>query len=52
MKSVIFVGCEVAHKLIAITERKDYVIDGKLVSTREITEDILIEDISQESVSI
>lgn len=30
-------------------ERKDYVINGKLVSTREITEDILIEDISQES---
>lgn len=33
-------------------ERKDYVINGKLVSSREINEDIVIDDITQESVSV
>lgn len=50
MKSIIFVY-RVANDL-SLTERKDYVIDGKLVSSREINEDIAIEDISQESVSV
>ena len=36
----------------AILERKDYVIDGKLISSREIGQDTLIEDVSQESVSV
>jgi hypothetical protein len=38
--------------MIAISERKDYSIDGKLMSSREIGEDTLIQDISQESVSV
>ena len=38
--------------MITILERKDYVIDGKLISSREIGQDTLIEDVSQESVSV
>jgi hypothetical protein len=37
--------------MITISERKDYVIDGKLISSRELIEDINIGDVSQESVS-
>jgi hypothetical protein len=38
--------------MITISERKDYVIDGKLISSRELIEDINIGDVSQESVSV
>ena len=46
-------SCVFFYQTIYIqTERKDYTIDGKLQSSREMNEDTLIEDVSQESVSV
>ncbi len=57
MKSIVVWNCLIvkllkANGMITISERKDYAIDGKLISSRELIEDINIGDISQESVSV
>lgn len=50
--NIVIVKLLEANGMITISERKDYVIDGKLISSRELIEDINIGDVSQESVSV
>ena len=40
-----------SYHFVVSTERKDYIIDSKLISSRDINQDTVIEDVSQESVS-